>query len=346
MFARPRRTVRPLQIRSHAAIASGLVTVFVASATFLPLGHADDTRRKAALSLLEVAKFYYQSGKFLKAAKGFHEAYAIDPRPEFLFNAARAEHLGMDLDNAATHYRKCLDLKTRNAKLNKRARLYLTQVESTLAALAKARKEGAKAAAQKQREEAAKAAQVKSGSTEGRLEGVDKVAAKPDAAKAAPGAPVKGAVTKHDAGPPSSATPKKPEKPAPKQPPTAKPKGPLDSQPSLGWRAPVGWGALGVGAVAAGFGIVTMLDYASGQADLDAKLAKTDGDGKIVGIGAADYRQQQTDLNTQNATAVTGFVAGAVLLGGGAYLLLTRPGTDVAIAPWAGSRGMTVRMRF
>ncbi len=105
-----------------------------------PVQAADDSRRKAALSLLEVAKFYYQSGKFLKAAKGFHEAYAIDPRPEFLFNAARAEHLGMDLQAARTHYKQCLALKAPNAKLNQRARLYLGQVEATLAMVEKARR--------------------------------------------------------------------------------------------------------------------------------------------------------------------------------------------------------------
>ena len=241
-----------------AALLAVVVPVACAIGVPRPVQAADETRRKAALSLLEVAKFYYQSGKFLKAAKGFHEAYAIDPRPEFLFNAARAEHLGMDLENSAKHYRACVALKTRNSKLNKRSKFYLAQVESTLAALKKARAEGAKAA------KAAAAAhddvRRSSGSTEAKLEGVDKIKAadpsqsgKISAAKAAMGTAAPGK-RRHGAGdaesdPPGGDTKKaaagKNVKLSAKEPAGT----PSSTSEPAAWRAPVGWGAVGLGSV-------------------------------------------------------------------------------------------------
>lgn len=326
-----------------ARLPAAFVLVFsLAAASLAPTAAmaTDDTRRKAALSLLEVAKFYYQSGKFLKAAKGFHEAYAIDPRPEFLFNAARAEHLGMDLANAEKHYQECLVLKTSNAKLNQRAKLYLAQVQATRAAIAKARNEGKAAAEARQKQEAAKNAKAASGSTEAALEGVDKVkAAKPEPDK-------KPAAT---AAEPREKPENKASKPEQPDPSAAQPTpSPMPPQPatSAAWRTPVGWGATALGAVAVGLSVVVMLDYAEGQQALDDLVAKKDADGKIIGIGSADYRHRQTELNSQNTNGVIGLAAGAVLLGGGAWVLLSKPSDRVALAPWSSGRGWTLTARF
>lgn len=120
----PRKTTAPTLIY-------GLLCALACPAS--PARAANPSSRvKAAMNLLEVANYYYQAGQFLKAAKAFREAFAIDPQPELLFQAARAEHLGMDLKSARTHYEQVLVLDRANAKLREDARMYLDQVRASL----------------------------------------------------------------------------------------------------------------------------------------------------------------------------------------------------------------------
>lgn len=103
---------------------------------------AESEAADTALSVLAAAKHYYEKADYDRAAELFHEAYRIDPRPEFLFNAARAEHLGMKFEAAETHYVACLALKAASPQVLDRAGRYVEQVRRTRAAIEAARKEG------------------------------------------------------------------------------------------------------------------------------------------------------------------------------------------------------------
>ncbi len=305
----PITPIRTARLSLHVLI---LVAMATAACPPAPAQATETSREKTALKMLEVAKFYYHKGKFLKAAKGFHDAYAIDPRPEFLFNAARAEHLGMALDKAAKNYQKCLALKTANAKLNGRARLYLGQVKATMAMIAKAREEGQQSAGNKTgRQMPPKALKTE----EKRLEGMSMVRAAnpgPGATEMAKG--VTATVSEGDGG--------------------------------GRWRGPVGWGGMTLGVIAVGVSGWLYKGYQDDQDHLNDLTAIKDADGKKIGIGSIEARKRQEDLNTRATTAVTGLVVGGLVGGLGAVILLTGPDDKVAWSAWPGGRGFNVELRF
>ena len=101
----------------------------------------DAAYSKAAMQALSVARFHYKRGEFLQAAALLHNAYRIQPKVEFLFNAARAEHRAMKLNIAKRHFQHCLKLKDVPEKVSRRATMYIKEIETMQAALAKARKE-------------------------------------------------------------------------------------------------------------------------------------------------------------------------------------------------------------
>ena len=55
---------------------------------------------KVAMQALGLAKHYYTQGQFEKAAELFMEAYKLDSRVEFMFNAARAYQRAIKLSKA------------------------------------------------------------------------------------------------------------------------------------------------------------------------------------------------------------------------------------------------------
>ena len=96
---------------------------------------------KAALQAMNVAKFHYKRGEFEQAALLLHSAFRIQPKAEFLFNAARAEHRAMKLNMAKRHFEHCLKLPDAPDAVRRRAAMHIKEIETVQRALAKARRE-------------------------------------------------------------------------------------------------------------------------------------------------------------------------------------------------------------
>jgi len=112
-----------------------------ADSATLEASEGDKAYSKAAMQALSVARFHYKRGEFEQAAVLLHNAYKIQPKAEFLFNAARAEHRAMKLVKAKRHFEQCLTLKDASPKVRRRAQMHIKEIESMKAALAKARRE-------------------------------------------------------------------------------------------------------------------------------------------------------------------------------------------------------------
>ncbi|MCO4760217.1 MAG: hypothetical protein KC502_01855 [Myxococcales bacterium] len=85
---------------------------------------------KAAMAALSLANHHYKGGRFKKAAKLYHEAYGIDARAAFLFNAARAEMRGFAHVDAKRDFERYMALPTATDKGKQRARLHLSEIEA------------------------------------------------------------------------------------------------------------------------------------------------------------------------------------------------------------------------
>ena len=272
---------------------------------------AESEAATTALSVLAAAKHYYDKADYDRAAELFHEAYRIDPRPEFLFNAARVEHLGMKLAAAETHYVACLALTGADAQVRDRAGRYLEQVRRTRAAIEAARKEGkgdrlspAQGVADGKGEPAGEA-----GPAVAALEGMKGV-------EAAAGVSAR---------------------------PAAKPTAPVmaTTAPQTGWRRPAGWAAGGLGAaLVAGGGIWFALAYADGAALAD------DARGCTVANPCAGDRAAIVAANRDEKLAGVVVGAGVALVGAGVWLLLGAEAERAAVAVELAPRGVLLSWRF
>ncbi len=92
------------------------------------LAETSPEAKKRAMAALEIAKQYYAEKEFRLAAKLFHKAYSLDPKPAFLYNAARAEQRGFMLEEAQRDYERLIGLKNADAETRKRAKIKLEEV--------------------------------------------------------------------------------------------------------------------------------------------------------------------------------------------------------------------------
>jgi tetratricopeptide (TPR) repeat protein len=95
-----------------------------------------------AMQALGLAKHYYSKGNFEKAAELFMEAYQIDARVEFMFNAARAYQRAIKLDKAKVLFNRCVKTKDAPAVVIEKAKIYLREIENMEKALSKAKEDG------------------------------------------------------------------------------------------------------------------------------------------------------------------------------------------------------------
>ena len=95
-----------------------------------------------AMQALGLAKHYYSKGQFEKAAELFMEAYQIDARVEFMFNAARAYQRAIKLARAKTLFNRCVKTKDAPAVVVEKAKIYLREIENMEKALSKAKEDG------------------------------------------------------------------------------------------------------------------------------------------------------------------------------------------------------------
>ncbi len=92
-----------------ALLVAGLIVAICSAAHAQPA----DALKKAQ-SAFDTAQLDYLQGKYDEAAKGFEEAFAARPFPQFLYNIGAAHHMkgkkaGADVDSyakAVEYYRK------------------------------------------------------------------------------------------------------------------------------------------------------------------------------------------------------------------------------------------------
>ena len=101
---------------------------------------------KVAMQALGLAKHYYSKGQFEKAAELFMEAYQLDARVEFMFNAARAYQRAIKLRRAKALFNRCIKTKDAPAVVVEKAKIYLREIENMEKALHQAKHDGEKEA--------------------------------------------------------------------------------------------------------------------------------------------------------------------------------------------------------
>jgi tetratricopeptide (TPR) repeat protein len=97
---------------------------------------------EVAMQALGLAKHYYSQGNFEKAAELFMEAYQIDARVEFMFNAARAYQRAIKLHKAKVLFTRCVKAKNAPAVVIEKAKIYLREIENMEKALSQAKEDG------------------------------------------------------------------------------------------------------------------------------------------------------------------------------------------------------------
>ncbi len=281
--------------------------LLICAALFLtPAMGLSQAGEDAALGAHKLATHMYKAGNFAKAAELYHTAFKIDPKPAFLFNAARAEQRVMMLEVAEKHFKQVLALKGVDARTVSRSRMHLQEIETVRKALM--------------------AAQAKAGGKK----------APPTDTRTAEPAPVSKSVDKSAApaaAAPSPAAHKNAEAPA-----TVVTKG-------GGWKAPAGWASVITGGVLAGVGGWLLVSYMNDQEALDARQVATTGGGKVKDISYAEYEEQQTALWTRRGLGFGVLGVGLAAVGAGAWMVLTAPESGaVTVAPT--HRGVLLALRF
>lgn len=104
-----------------------------------------------AESAYELGAQHYSKDEFAKAATLFRDAYKLDAKPVYLYNAARSDHKRGELKAALDSYRKVLQHKGLEPAIELRARRFADEIEAEL----KARKAKAMAAESARKAEAA-----------------------------------------------------------------------------------------------------------------------------------------------------------------------------------------------
>jgi len=134
----------------------GLIGALISVATPDEANAASRAKRKRAMAYFDRGAKLYKAGKYNHSAPLFLRAWSVDPKPEYLFNAARAEHRAGMLKAARQHYDQCLNLKGAPKAIRERSRKHIAEVDAALAKAAAAdaarkeaeRKAAAKAAAE------------------------------------------------------------------------------------------------------------------------------------------------------------------------------------------------------
>jgi tetratricopeptide (TPR) repeat protein len=85
--------------------------------------------KQVAQARFAVGQHEYDAGEFLKAASEFEAAYALDPDPVYLYNAAQAYRLGSACARAADYYRRFLSVVPNPPNLDK-VQHYLSELDA------------------------------------------------------------------------------------------------------------------------------------------------------------------------------------------------------------------------
>src|SRR5262245_516082 len=93
---------------------------------------AQPDAREQAKSHFKQARAHQQAGEYARAAEEYKAAYALDPRPETLFNIAQAYRLAGDKPAALEHFKRYLDGQPSGAPADE-ARAFVAELERQIA---------------------------------------------------------------------------------------------------------------------------------------------------------------------------------------------------------------------
>ena len=268
------------------------------------------------MQALGLAKYYYKSGRFKEAAKLFLEAYDIDPKVEFLFNAARAEQRAVLLKQAKVHFQACIASKTAPKTVVERARIHIKEIENIEAALAQARSEGSQPAA---------SLTTTTSVRKDELVGVTNI--------------------KEHAGPAATTGPAKAASPASSSAPIE-----ATATGKTSWKTSAGWSAIGSGAVLGLVGAWLLAEGRSIGQELNNKTLHNDDEprdknGKVQHISFEEYDQEMRSAEEWVHGGVAAMSVGVVALGLGGWWLWTAP-SQISLAPTPGGGRVSVNWRF
>jgi len=338
---------------------------FLATALLLGVAiapaHALD-KAKAAATMGQQAAKAYEKGDYATAARLYLEAWRADgQQPEYIYAAARAEHVAGWLDRALEHYKMALATKGLPNAVRAKAQGYLQDALATRAATQvqeadKALQSGdAKLAAQLYHDaydavparldwlfKAAVAEQAGHDDAAARLDFSQYLQSAPAGAEFRKQAEVRleslsqPAPAQVPEKPVAVTQPNKPkpvvvaqgDKPARVQP-IVQPVVKLEASPPSKWSA---WAVLagGAGLLAGGLGVY--LAQGSERDRLDAAMQPKDTAGHYTGLAYDEFTRRRESLNTNYAISATLAGTGVVAAGVGTWLLLRQPG-KVAIGP-------------
>ena len=373
---------RPRVSRRGRVLATlGLCLVLAAQAT----AAAAADKARMAVTLAQQASKSFESGDFSRASEFYLAAWRTDPKPDFLFGAARSAHLAALNDKAVELYGQFMATEGADPERQKRAKEYLAELE-----LAKVQSRVAEAE-RVQRDDPKVAAGLymdayKLAPT--RLELLFKAAvaeaAAHDAAaaerllreylqKAPANAPDRNqaqarleSLTRkaQDAQEPRAEThpePRPESRPEPRQEvvpapatasgtpgtgPTAAQPGQVAEPAATGKPRWAGWALVGGGSAVALAGIVL---YAMTTPDIsayNAAMANKDAEGKTIGLSAQEAQSRSASINARVAAGWAMTGIGAAAAGVGAWWLLTTPDKAVTWIPGPGFSGAGVAIRF
>ena len=339
--------------------------------------HAAD-RVKIATTMAKQAMQAYENGDFLRAGQLYAEAYRSEPRPEYLYAAARAEQVGGAYNKAIEHFRQTLALKDLDAALRAKCEGYLKtaqQARSDAHALdaEKAGRTGDQRLAAQLYHEAWDDAQERvdllfKAAVAEQTAG-DVAAATADFDLYLQRAPEnaddrKQARVRLDGLRGTKPTPValKAAQPAapPVPPPALKPVVQPAAQPVVAQAAQppttvlapaprevrwAAWTTLGGGVALLAGSAGLYFAQGSERQSLDAALAQQSA-GKITGIGYDAYVKRRDDLNASYRNAAILGGVGVAAVGVGTWLLLREPAPAVVLGPGPGTAGLSLAGRF
>jgi len=349
--------------RGRAQLRWARITICSALLLFALPAHADKTT--AATSMSREALSAYDAGDYSRAGQLYEQAFKIDPKPEFLFGAARSAHLFGDLEKAEDLYRKVTVRPNVTPALVKKAQDYIADVR-----VARSEQKAREAQSMQGRGDKRLAAQLWQDAfalnpqrvdwlvRAGRLqEDVgDKDAAIATYRRYIQDAPAT-ASDQAEAHARLAILAPAVTGPAPgAAPPAAKPaleetavhpvpvveQSAVPSQEGASLRKLGGWASLGAGGVLTVTGIVFYALAAQDDSALQSALARRDAQGHITGVSLAEARTRQDKIDTGKTTGVILGGVGVAAMGLGAWLWLGEPAKVAVLPTWNGAN-LTMR---
>ncbi|MCO4762810.1 MAG: hypothetical protein KC502_14950 [Myxococcales bacterium] len=118
---------------SSRSLNAALIAVGCLSGTLLLLGPLPCCARPKAKAMTakaatRAATKHYKAGRYQKASELYRSAFKATKRPAYLFNAARAAQRGFLFDAATRDFNRYLELKPKDPKGKRRARLHLKEI--------------------------------------------------------------------------------------------------------------------------------------------------------------------------------------------------------------------------